>query len=148
MVPPRYCAGNMTQLLTSAGGQLPQSLPHPSPGEKSPYGGQTLKNIQNQGVHMPADLTGRSVDPHLFVWFRLLLAGLISLLLLLPIASGCHPLQTACSCHSVCCPPPVHCKSLWHESIKTTIVFLNIAIYSFMLWACQIIFPSVFSIIH
>lgn len=96
--------------------------------QKCPNGGQILKNIQTRGVHMPAAVTGKygtqQRGPHLPLWFKLLLSGLICLLLFLSIDSSWHPQGTAYPCHSICHPPPAALKSLWHESIRWLWYFL------------------------
>lgn len=72
-------------------------LPKKQP-QKSPNGGQTLKNIDTRGVHVPAEVTDS---------FRLLMCGLICLpflllSLFLAFSGQCPVLSLPCLCQRAC----------------------------------------------
>lgn len=133
------CLGNCHSLILS----------HKAASEKSKRV-QALKNIHTRGVHIRPEVTSRSSTrlggPHLS-WFRLLLSSLIGLLFHLPIDFSWYPLGIACFCHSICCPSPASCKSLWHESMKKIMALLYAGNDPSVLWTCWIISPSLLSII-
>lgn len=113
-IPPRCPASNVTWPLTNACMQMGNCYsPFPTPpykaaSEKSKWVSDPKRHsCQSSSYASWTDWSGtRQGSPHLPLWFRLVLSGFICLLLLLPIDSSWHPLGTASSCLSVCCPPP------------------------------------------